>query len=584
MTIQSAIQLFGGIGIFLFSIKLISDSLQLLAGDRLRKLVGALTRTPLLGVLVGTGVTILVQSSSAVTVMTVSFVDAGLMTLRQAIGVIMGANVGTTVTGQILAFNAKQFAYVFIIAGVPLSFFCSSKRFQYLGNALLGFGLLFIGMQTMENAMSFLRDQRELLLALGGSPLLGLLAGALLTFFVQSSAATVGLTIALGIQGLLPLHAAIPIILGDNIGTTVTAALAAIGTNRAARRACAAHVLFNVIGVAVFLPLMPLYIGFIQATAAGIGHQIANAHTLFNVCDTLLFLPFVDVFARLIQAIIPDAPQSETQRATRYLDPRLVSVTPVMAVQAVQNECGHMGDLALEMLDSLDELLFHGRNAPGSDTQAPGGQSPNGQAPRPLDERDGLNGRNTVRENAPTKQNVLALEERLDALHAAIRAYGDDILRAGIADDTARLLRVCVACCGDLERIGDTNRQLLRLHDRQRAGEAPFSAEAMRELAVMYAEARETVRGAVRCLLNAHSESPADVDARAARVRDMEADVRMRHIDRLATGTCDADCEMLFIDVLSAMEYMAYRARKIARTIHNAGLTERKETTLHPAG
>lgn len=557
MTIQSAIQLFGGIGIFLFSIKLISDSLQLLAGDRLRTFVGALTRTPLLGVLVGTGVTILAQSSSAVTVMTVSFVDAGLMTLRQAIGVIMGANVGTTVTGQILAFNAKQFAALFIIAGVPLSFFCSSKHCQYVGNALFGFGLLFIGMQTMENAMSFLRDQRELFIALGGNPLLGMAAGALLTFFVQSSAATVGLTIALGVQGLLPLHTAIPIILGDNIGTTVTAALAAIGTNRAARRACAAHVLFNVIGVGVFLPLMPLYIGFIQASASDIGRQIANAHTLFNVCNTLLFLPFVDLFARLIQTIIPDSPKDKTPRETRYLDPRLVSVTPVMAVQAVKNECGHMGNLALEMLDLLDELLFPGRAAGGQDKAA---------------------GRKTT----SAKQTVLALEERLDALHTAIRAYGDDILRAGIADDTARLLRVCVACCGDLERIGDANSQLLRLHDRLRAGERPFSAEAMRELAAMYGETRETVREAVRGLMRNQPETLADVDARAARVRDMEADLRARHIDRLAAGTCDADREMLFIDLLSTLEHMAYRARKIARAIRSAGLSGRGEPTLRP--
>ncbi len=551
MTIQSAIQLFGGIGIFLFAIKLLSDSLQLLAGDRLRKLVGVLTRTPLLGVLVGTGVTVLVQSSSAVTVMTVSFVDAGLMTLKQAIGVIMGANIGTTVTGQILAFKVKNLAYLFIIAGVPLSFFCSAKRFQYMGNGLLGFGLLFIGMQTMENAMSFLRDQRELFILLSGNPLLGLLAGTLLTFFVQSSAATVGLTIALGIQGLLPLHAAIPIILGDNIGTTVTAALAAIGTNRAARRACAAHVLFNVIGVCVFLPLMPLYIGLVQATSSSIGHQIANAHTLFNVCNTLLFLPFVDAFARLIQKIIPDGAKSHPPRETRYLDSRLVNVTPVMAVDAVKNECGHMGSLALDMTTALEQLLFSDR------------------------EPHEANGQEGDRESAPARKNVLALEEQLDALHRAIRGYGDDILRAGIADDAAQLLRVCVACCGDLERIGDANRQILRLHDQYCAGNSRFSAEAMQELSVMYVEARETVRQAVQGLVNNDGETLVQAEARAARVREMEADLRMRHIDRLARGTCKADREMLFIDLLSAMEHMAYRARKIARTAQSAGLAGR---------
>ena len=241
MSVQSIIQLLGGVGLFLFAIKLISEALQLIAGDRLRQLIGTLTKTPIMGVLVGACVTVLIQSSSATTVMTVSFVDAGLMTLTQAIGVIMGANIGTTITGQILAIKVQDYAYLFIIIGVLLSFFGRSKVQKYAGNGLLGFGLLFVGMQTMESSMSFLRNEKELFLMFSHNPLMGVLAGTLLTLLVQSSAATVGLTIALGVQGLLPLHAAIPIILGDNIGTTITAVLASIGTDRTAKQACAAH-------------------------------------------------------------------------------------------------------------------------------------------------------------------------------------------------------------------------------------------------------------------------------------------------------------------------------------------------------
>ena len=211
MTIKLVVQLLGGVGIFLYSIKLISDSLQLVAGDRLRHLVGMLTRTPLLGVLIGTLVTMLIQSSSATTVMTVSFVDAGLMKLTQAIGVIMGANIGTTVTGQILAIRIKDYVYIFLLVGVLLSFFCKKPRWRHVGNGLIGFGLLFVGMQTMESAMAFLRDRQDLFLAFSRSPLMGVAAGALLTLLVQSSSATVGLTIALGTQGLLPLDAAIPV-------------------------------------------------------------------------------------------------------------------------------------------------------------------------------------------------------------------------------------------------------------------------------------------------------------------------------------------------------------------------------------
>ena len=238
----------------------------MVAGERLRSIIGMFTKTPVLGVFLGTAVTMVIQSSSATTVMTVSFVDAGLMNLTQAIGVIMGANIGTTVTGGILAFRVKDLAYLFVIVGVLLDFrLVRPESSKHLGEGLLGFGLLFIGMQTMESSMAFLRDRQDIFLAFSNNPLLGLAAGMLLTLLVQSSSATVGLTIALGTQGLIPLEAAIPIIFGDNIGTTVTAVLAALGTGRAARQACAAHVLFNVIGVCIWLPLMPLWIGFIEA-------------------------------------------------------------------------------------------------------------------------------------------------------------------------------------------------------------------------------------------------------------------------------------------------------------------------------
>ena len=306
MSLFNVIQLIGGVGIFLYSIKMISESLQLMAGNSLQNLIGMLTKTPVLGVMVGTVVTVLIQSSSATTVMTVSFVDAGLMTLKQAIGLIMGANIGTTVTGQIIAFKIKDYCYLFIILGSLLQFLGKTNAQKHLGAGLFGFGLLFIGMQTMEDSMYVLRSRTDLFLMFKESAMLGVLAGTVITVLIQSSAATLGITIALSMQGLIPLEAAIPIILGSNIGTTITTILAAIGTCRHAKQACLAHVLFNIIGVAIFLPIMPLYIDFIRASSDSIGHQIANAHSLFNICNTIIFLPFVGSFAKLITAIIPD--------------------------------------------------------------------------------------------------------------------------------------------------------------------------------------------------------------------------------------------------------------------------------------
>lgn len=298
--------LLGGVGLFLFGIKLMGESLQDLAGDRLRRLISALTSSPVKGVLVGAMVTVLIQSSSATTVMTASFVHAGLMTLKQSIGVIMGAAIGTTVTAQIIAFKIKEFALPIIGFGMLFAVFGRSKRQKYIGNGVVGFGLLFVGMQTMESAMYFLRDRQDLFLAFQHHPVLGVLAGTLLTMLVQSSSATVGLTIVMASQGLLTLDSAIPILFGDNIGTTITAVLASIGLNRSAKQSAFAHVFFKVIGVLVFLFLLEPFRHIVVLTSSDIARQLANAHTIFNVLNTILFLPFIDPFVRLVKAVLPD--------------------------------------------------------------------------------------------------------------------------------------------------------------------------------------------------------------------------------------------------------------------------------------
>lgn len=538
MTVKLVIQLLGGIGIFLYSIKLISDSLQLVAGDRLRHLVGMLTRTPLLGVLVGTLVTVLIQSSSATTVMTVSFVDAGLMKLTQAIGVIMGANIGTTVTGQILAIRIKDYVYIFLLAGVLLSFFCKKPRWRHAGNGLIGFGLLFVGMQTMEEAMGFLRDRQDLFLAFGRNPLMGVAAGALLTMLVQSSSATVGLTIALGTQGLLPLESAIPIVLGDNIGTCVTAVLASIGTSRAAQQACAAHVLFNTIGVCIFLPLIPFYIGFIQATAQGIGHQIANAHTLFNVCNTLLFLPFVRPFAALIRRLLPNREPGEVED-TLYLDPKLIEVTPVMAVEAVRNQCAYMGDLVRTQLDEVENMFF--------------------------------------RDDEAGKKAVVSLENRLDAMLQAMERYAEAVLNIHVSDDAAHRLHALLVCAGDLERIGDIGMRLVGYYEhRQELGRA-LSARSMEDLRDLFRKARACVDRAVAGIRTADTDGLAALqdEARAAArdIRDKEGWMREQYMERINSRAGYGETGLLYIEIIGDIERIAYRSWKITRAMTSSAET-----------
>ncbi len=533
ISIFDVIQLLGGVGIFLYAIKMISESLQLLAGNSLHNLIGMLTKTPILGVAVGALVTVLIQSSSATTVMTVSFVDAGLMTLKQAIGVIMGANIGTTITGQIIAFKLKDYIYLFIIAGAILNMFGSTNRHKYLGNGLLGFGLLFIGMQTMESAMEVLRTRSDLFLAFKENPLMGLLAGTVLTLLVQSSSATVGLTIVLGMQGLLPLEAAIPIILGDNIGTTITAVLASIGTKRTAKQACLAHVLFNVIGVCIFLPLIPFYVGFIKESADTIGHQIANAHTFFNVANTLIFLPFVSVFASLITRIIHDNP-SDNEKGASFLDPKLVEFTPLVAVEAVKNECLHMGSVLLETIDTIEDIFFHSK----------------------IDRRKELS----------------ALENKLDDLLREIQKYSQQIMRAGVTDKELLRLHCFVSNADDMERIGDKCKALLSIYEYQKEHKVSFSKDAMAELYKIFDKANSAVEIAVQNIslpLARAEEMIPEVDALALLVHNMEIDMRQLHINRLAQGKCHTVVGLSFLDALSAIEYMSYRAKKMSKEFSN---------------
>ncbi len=524
------IQLLGGVGIFLYAIKMISESLQLLAGNSLHNLIAMLTKTPVLGVAMGALVTVLIQSSSATTVMTVSFVDAGLMTLNQAVGVIMGANIGTTITGQIVAFKVKDYVYLFVIIGALCSMFGRNHKVKYLGNGLLGFGLLFIGMQTMESAMGVLRSRSDIFLMFAENPFLSLMAGTVLTVLVQSSSATVGLTIALGMQGLLPLEAAIPIILGDNIGTTITAVLAAIGTKRVAKQACFAHVLFNIIGVCIFFPLIPVYVGFIAGTADSIGHQIANAHTFFNVANTLLFLPFVGIFVKIIRRFIPDKPE-DSKREIHFLDSKLIEFTPSVAVDAVKNECVYMGSLVLKDVDIIEDIIFNN--------------------------------------DSSQKNDLAGIENKLDDILVNIEKYSQQVIRAGVGDTDLLRLHAFVSLADDMERVGDKCKSLISIYSAsQKEPNGAFSDDAIQELKQMYMKAKESLEMVIENIALPKDRVLTDVskiDNISDEVRAMEVKARHWHVERLTQGKCSTTTGLRFLDAIKSVEHMAYRAKKMSQ-------------------
>jgi phosphate:Na+ symporter len=519
-------ELIGGLGLFLFGIKIMGEALQDLAGDKLRQLIASLTSTPVKGVFVGALVTILIQSSSATTVMSVSFVHAGLMTLKQAVGVIMGANIGTTVTAQLIAFKIKDYALPIIGIGMFLSVFGRTKKQKYIGSGLVGFGLLFLGMEHMGNSMSFLQGRKDIFLAFSSHPVLGVLAGAVITMLVQSSSATIGLTIAMAVQGLIDINIAIPILLGDNVGTTITAVLASLGSNRSAKQAAAAHVLFNLIGVAIFLLAMPLFKYLVFMTANDIGRQIANAHTLFNFTNTLIFLPFVNLFVKLIQRIVPSKGEFVFTGA-QYLDTKLINVSPAAAVDGVRKEIVRMGEVVMQMLEDV-RLAF-------------------------------------VNDDINMVQQVNQTEKIINELTHQIADYGAKMWEKSLSEDLSIVLSAYVNGVSDIERIGDHAQNMVELYEYKVDHKLVFSEKAREEFNEMFTTTQRSVQLSMESVRDQDPLKAREViEVLEDKIDSMEKELRKKHIKRLNKGNCHPSSGVIFIDILSNLERIGDHAHNIS--------------------
>ena len=330
-TVLLIITLTGGLAIFLLGLERLTESLRLIAGTRMRTVLRRLTANKFLGALTGAGVTAIIQSSSVTTVLVVGFISSGLMTLSQSIGVIMGANVGTTVTAQIIAFDLSRWALAIVATGFGVSFFSKKDDRRTWGVLVMGLGLVFFGMGLMADAMEPLRSYQPFIdfMARMENPILGIAAAAVFTALVQSSSATTGVVIVLAAQGLITLEAGIALILGANIGTSVTAQLAAMGKPREAQQAAMVHTLFNVIGVVIWIPFIGLLSTVVDSAGGGLARQIANAHTIFNVANLGLFIWFSDQLANLVQRLLPLRPEEDRRVRARYLDRQLLRTPPL---------------------------------------------------------------------------------------------------------------------------------------------------------------------------------------------------------------------------------------------------------------
>lgn len=528
MSTTSFLQILAGIGVLIYGIIIMGDSLQAIAGDRLRKLIGSLTGTPIKGLLVGAVVTGILQSSSATTVMVVSFVDVGFMTLTQAIGVILGANIGTTVTGQLIALKITNVAYLSAGVGAAMCILGQKKRHKQIGMGLVGFGLLFIGMEMMSQPLAYLKSRPEIMTVFGDHIFLAFLSGLVVTLIVQSSSATVGLTMAIASQGVVPLDTAIAIILGDNIGTTITAVLASLGGNRAAKQAAFAHVMIKVVGTIIIFPVIPLYARLIEMTSGDIVRQVANAHSLFSLFIALMFLPFVNPYAKFIRKVLPD-PGGQEALGVQFLNPALIGASQAAAVDAVHKEIVHMGSVSLKMIETCRRMF--------------------------------------ATKNDKLTEEVDRMERNVNEMtHDTVR-YATDVAQTGLPSDLSMILSGCIGAAGDIERIGDHATNLSEMYQFLQDHKLVFSEKAQVECDEMFELVITTLTKAIRSLEEENPRLAQEVLDLEERVDYMEKTLRAQHITRLNEGDCVPGAGVVFIDILSNLERVGDHAHNLVMVV-----------------
>jgi len=547
------IQAAGGLGMFLYGMKLMSEGLQRVAGDRLRGFLEAVSSRRVVGAFMGVAVTALVQSSSLTTVTVVGFVNAGLMNLTQAVGVILGANVGTTVTAQIIAFKVKNLAMLAIFVGMLLKVFSRRRRWQYIGEVVLGFGLLFFGMELMKSGFKPLRSHPEFIAfftRFEAGDTLGVLlcvgVGAALTMLVQSSSATVGITMALASQGLLNLPGSVALILGENIGTTITAELAVMGSNLTAKRAARAHTMFNVIGVMIMVALFHPFLNLVQWVTGlmGVGavdvkvggelpnvsRYIANAHTMFNVLNATFFLC---VLPLLVAAAVKLTPAGKHDRQMelgkpRHLDRSYVT-NPSVALAQAHDETARMAGIAQNMFEDVTQVLHSRKLGPLSRWR----QS----------------------------------EDALDNLQREVTSFLVEVSQGSITESESREIASLMRMANNLERVGDSVENLAQIIEEMIEDGLRLTEEGERD----YREIREEVSRFLDLVARALRERDKGIMEMAQTLEDsidqMRERMRDNHVDRLRAGQCMVDSGLSFVDMLQNYEKIGDYLYNVAQAV-----------------
>ena len=532
---EIAFHFLGGLGLFLYSIKTMGDGLQQAAGDRLRFYIDKYTSNPFFGILVGIGMTALIQSSSGVTVITVGLVSAGLLTLRQAIGIVMGANIGTTVTSFIIGFKLGDYALPMLFLGAVCLFFTKNRTINNIGRIVFGVGGIFFALNLMSGAMEPLKDLqvfKDYMVELSKNPILGVLVGTGLTLLIQASSATIGILQNLYASNLIDLQGALPVLFGDNIGTTITAIIASLGANIAAKRVAAAHVAFNVIGTVICIIFLVPFTGLIQWFESFLNlapeMTIAFAHGTFNITNTIIQFPFIGALAFMVTKLIPGEDEV-VKYEPLYLDEQLIKQAPSIALGNAKKELLHLGNYAAKAFDLSYDYI--------------------------------------INSNEKVAEKGHKTEEAINTIDEKLTRYLISLSGEALSQKESEVLTNILDSSRDLERIGDHAEALLNLNDYLQRKNVQFSEAALEELAAIYLKTSEFVKDALESVENNDLEKAQALIERHEDINNMERVLRKTHIKRLNNGECSTQAGVNFIDIISHYTRVSDHAMNLAEKV-----------------
>ena len=546
-------KLLGGLALFLFGMEQMADSLKAVAGERMKIILAKLTTNRFMGAITGAFVTAIIQSSSVTTVLVVGFITAGLMSMAQSIGIIMGANIGTTITAQIVAFKVTKFALLMVAVGFGMLFTSKQEKIKQYGGMLMGLGLVFFGMGVMSEAMSPLRSYQPFLDLMRSmeNPLIGILVAAGFTGLIQSSSATTGIVIVMATQGFITLEAGIALAFGANIGTCVTAMLAAIGKPREAVRAAVVHVLFNVFGVLLWISFIPHLAEFVawfspahpelagtDRLAAEAPRQIANAHTVFNIANTLIFIGFTSQFARLVEKLVPDKPVKELLIAEpKYLDEELLD-TPSLALDRARLEIGHMGERVQEMLEGIMSAIINA-------------------------DRTKL-------------KKIAMIDDEVDILHGHIVTYLGRISRKALTEQQTEVLAKLMGANNDLENIGDViETDLVYLGNEGIDKQVSISKETRDVLRKLHDVVTGTAKLAIDAVTENNQQAAQEVIAMKSDINHLMESAAMHESRRLVAEEPNRlAAYTLEIDIIEKLKRIYYFSKRMAKAVMPEEISE----------